>query len=64
VEFASAEAAYAAVAGGLQRGLILLQSGPTGASITFAPPLVIGERQLERALTLFEQTLQETEAGK
>jgi 4-aminobutyrate aminotransferase-like enzyme len=64
VEFASAAAAYAAVAGGLQRGLILLQSGPTGASITFAPPLVIGERQLERALTLFEQTLQETEAGK
>jgi 4-aminobutyrate aminotransferase-like enzyme len=64
VEFASAEAAYAAVAGGLQRGLILLQSGPTGASITIAPPLAIGERQLERALTLFEQTLQETEAGK
>ena len=29
-----------------------------------APPLAIGERQLERALTLFEQTLQETEAGK
>ena len=62
VEFASTAAAYAAVAGGLQRGLILLQSGPTGSSITIAPPLAIGERQLERALTLFEQTLQETEA--
>jgi 4-aminobutyrate aminotransferase-like enzyme len=64
VELTSAEAAYAVVAGALQRGLILLQSGPTGASITLAPPLAIGERQLERALTLFERTLQETEADR
>jgi 4-aminobutyrate aminotransferase-like enzyme len=61
VEFPRAQTAQAVVVAALQRGLILLQSGPTGTSVTLAPPLTIGEEQLARALTLFEQTLEKTE---
>ena len=61
VEFDTAARAHAVVVGALQRGLIVLQSGPTGTSITLAPPLTIGDQQLARALALFERTLQETE---
>jgi 4-aminobutyrate aminotransferase/(S)-3-amino-2-methylpropionate transaminase len=63
VEFADAAFANRVVVRGLQRGIILLQSGPTGTSITLAPPLTIADGQLDRALTLFEQTVQEVEAG-
>ena len=62
VEFASATDAQSIVVAALQRGVILLQSGPTGTSVTLAPPLTIGAEQLDRALTLFERTLEETEA--
>ena len=61
IEFATAQAAQAVVVAALQRGLIVLQSGPTGTSITLAPPLTIAGEQLARALTLIERTLQETE---
>jgi 4-aminobutyrate aminotransferase/(S)-3-amino-2-methylpropionate transaminase len=63
VEFADAAFANRVVVAGLRRGIILLQSGPTGTSITLAPPLTIAAGQLDRALTLFEQTVQEVEAG-
>jgi 4-aminobutyrate aminotransferase-like enzyme len=44
----------------LQRGLILLQSGVEGTSITLAPPLNIADDQLERAIALLDQTIEET----
>jgi len=61
VEFDSAAFANHVVVGGLARGVILLQSGPTGSSITIAPPLTIDDAQLDRALDLFEQAIRETE---
>jgi 4-aminobutyrate aminotransferase-like enzyme len=57
VEFATAGAANKIVVDALARGVILLQSGPTGTSITFAPPLVIEADQLARALDLVEACL-------
>jgi 4-aminobutyrate aminotransferase-like enzyme len=61
VEFDRAEFANHVVVRGLARGVILLQSGPTGTSITIAPPLTIEDAQLDRALELFERTIRETE---
>jgi adenosylmethionine-8-amino-7-oxononanoate aminotransferase len=57
LEFASAALANRVVVDALARGVILLQSGPTGSSITLAPPLVIEDDQLERALDLTESSL-------
>lgn len=48
VEFADAAFANRVVVRGLANGVILLQSGPTGTSITIAPPLVVADRQLMR----------------
>jgi 4-aminobutyrate aminotransferase-like enzyme len=61
VEFAHAAFANRVVVRGLARGVILLQSGATGTSITLAPPLTIGDAQLARALDLFEAAIAETE---
>jgi 4-aminobutyrate aminotransferase/(S)-3-amino-2-methylpropionate transaminase len=61
VEFTSAAAANRVVVRGLAKGVILLQSGPTGTSITIAPPPVIGDEQLDRALELFASAIRETE---
>lgn len=61
VEFEHAAFANRVVVRALANGLVLLQSGPTGTSITVAPPLTIDERQLRRALELFERTVAETE---
>ncbi|HEX3467034.1 MAG TPA: aminotransferase class III-fold pyridoxal phosphate-dependent enzyme, partial [Candidatus Elarobacter sp.] len=63
VELADAVLANRVVVRGLARGLILLQSGPTGTSITIAPPLTIEDEQLDRALALLEQTIRETEGS-
>jgi 4-aminobutyrate aminotransferase-like enzyme len=52
IEFDAPEAANACVLRALSRGLLLLQSGLRGESVTFAPPPVIGEVQLERAFEL------------
>jgi 4-aminobutyrate aminotransferase-like enzyme len=52
LEFASAAVANRIVVSALARGVIVLQSGPTGTSITLAPPLTIGDDQLERGLDL------------
>jgi 4-aminobutyrate aminotransferase-like enzyme len=59
VEFADGALANRIVVRALARGLIVLQSGPTGTSITLAPPLTIADEQLHRALDLFEQTVRE-----
>jgi len=61
VEFEDAALANRIVVRGLANGVILLQSGPTGTSITVAPPLTIAGKQLMRALDLFERTVRETE---
>jgi 4-aminobutyrate aminotransferase-like enzyme len=62
VEFTHASTANAVVVRGLANGVILLQSGPTGTSITIAPPLTIADDQLAHALGIFEQTVREAEA--
>jgi 4-aminobutyrate aminotransferase-like enzyme len=57
VEFASAVVANQLVVDALARGVLLLQSGPTGTSITLAPPLTIEDDQLARALHLVASCL-------
>jgi 4-aminobutyrate aminotransferase-like enzyme len=64
VEFADAALANRVVVRALARGLILLQSGTTGTSITIAPPLVVADDQLARALDLFERTVHETQEAR
>ena len=61
VEFAHAAFANRVVVRGLALGVILLQSGATGTSITIAPPLTIENDQLARALDVFERAVRETE---
>jgi 4-aminobutyrate aminotransferase-like enzyme len=61
VEFANAAFANRVVVRGLATGVILLQSGPTGTSITIAPPLTIADDQLARALELFEAAVRASE---
>ncbi len=57
LEFRSSSEANRVVVEALRRGVIVLQSGPTGSSITLAPPLVIDGDQLARALDLLESAL-------
>ena len=57
LEFDDPAAANACVTQALTRGLILLQSGLRGESVTFAPPPVITDAQLERAFALLEASL-------
>jgi 4-aminobutyrate aminotransferase-like enzyme len=64
VEFSDGAFANRVVVQALARGLILLQSGPIGTSITLAPPLTIEDEQLSRALDLFEQTLHACEEAR
>ena len=59
IEFRDAALANAVVHGGLQRGLILLQSGTDGTSITLAPPFVIEDDQLARAIDLLAAVIEE-----
>ena len=59
LEFPDADIANRVVRAGLQRGLILLQSGVDGTSITLAPPLVIEDDQLARAIALLEASIEE-----
>jgi 4-aminobutyrate aminotransferase-like enzyme len=54
LEFRSAAQANRVVIDGLAKGIILLQSGPTGTSVTIAPPLTIDDDQLARAFDLLE----------
>ncbi|HEX3549512.1 MAG TPA: aspartate aminotransferase family protein [Candidatus Elarobacter sp.] len=57
LEFRDAASANRAVVRGLANGVILLQSGPSGTSITIAPPLTIADDELERALGVVDRTL-------
>jgi 4-aminobutyrate aminotransferase/(S)-3-amino-2-methylpropionate transaminase len=59
VEFETGKAAARCVVAALQRGVIALQSGTRGETITVAPPLIIGEDQLARALDLLESAILE-----
>ncbi len=59
LEFRDATFATACVVRALSRGLMLLQSGVAGESVTFAPPPVISEAQLERAFELLRQTVRD-----
>ncbi len=52
LEFTDGALANAAVVRSLRAGLLLLQSGLRGESITFAPPPVITDVQLDRAFAL------------
>jgi 4-aminobutyrate aminotransferase-like enzyme len=54
IEFRDGATANACVLRALQKGVIVLQSGPGGATVTLAPPLVIDDAQLARALDLLE----------
>jgi 4-aminobutyrate aminotransferase-like enzyme len=63
IEFKDGAVANACVVRALARGLILLQSGLRGESITFAPPPVIEDAQLERAFHLFESAVREAVAA-
>jgi len=57
VEFADASYATACVVQSLARGLMLLQSGLRGEAVTFAPPPVITDAQLERAFHLLSDVV-------
>ena len=59
IDFPDGAIANRMVRAALQKGLILLQSGVEGTSITLAPPLVIEDDQLFRAIDLLERTIEE-----
>ncbi len=59
LEFRDPAVANACVVRALQRGLLLLQSGSRGESITVAPPPVITDAQLERAFALLGDVVRE-----
>ncbi|HEY1655741.1 MAG TPA: aspartate aminotransferase family protein [Candidatus Tumulicola sp.] len=61
VAFVDAARAQAVVTRALHTGLILLQSGVGGDVVTVAPPLTIGARQLDRALSLLEAAVEAAE---
>ncbi len=61
LEFRDAAFANGVVVRGLANGVVLLQSGPTGRSVTIAPPLVIVESELRRALDAVARTIAEVE---
>jgi 4-aminobutyrate aminotransferase-like enzyme len=58
LEFTSGAVANRVVVDALAKGIIVLQSGPQGTSITLAPPLTIGADQLARALDLLASCLE------
>jgi 4-aminobutyrate aminotransferase-like enzyme len=60
IEFRDAATANRVVRTGLQAGLILLQSGVEGTSITLAPPLTIEDDQLARAIALLDASIKES----
>jgi 4-aminobutyrate aminotransferase-like enzyme len=54
VELNDAATARAVVTTALRNGVLLLASGVDGASVAIAPPLVIEERDLDRATDVIE----------
>jgi 4-aminobutyrate aminotransferase-like enzyme len=63
VEFKDPVLANASVVAALRRGLLILQSGLRGESITIAPPPVIGDAQLERAFDILADVTREALAA-
>jgi 4-aminobutyrate aminotransferase-like enzyme len=59
IEFKDPAVANASVLRALRRGLLLLQSGMRGESITIAPPPVIGDAQLDRAFDILTDVVRE-----
>ncbi len=59
LEFRDPAFANACVVRALQRGLIVLQAGARGESITIAPPPVITDAQLERAFDLLADVVRD-----
>jgi acetylornithine/succinyldiaminopimelate/putrescine aminotransferase len=59
IEFREGRTANACVLRSLQTGVIVVQSGQRGETLTLAPPLVIEPAQLARALDLLEAAAQE-----
>jgi acetylornithine/succinyldiaminopimelate/putrescine aminotransferase len=62
IEMRSREEARRWVEGALGRGVLLLAGGPEGRVAQIVPPLTITEPQLEAALDILEQGLEEGEA--
>jgi 4-aminobutyrate aminotransferase-like enzyme len=57
VQLSDAASAKAVVTRSLARGVILLQSGTNGDTISISPPLVIGEEPLLRAIDVLEEAI-------
>ena len=57
VQLRSAALADAVVKRALKSGVIALQCGPAGDTLSISPPLTIGERQLYRAVELLESAI-------
>ena len=57
IELKDASTATALVGAALRAGVILLQSGNAGNVITIAPPVVITEKQMYRAIDIVEEQL-------
>ena len=57
IEMRDSAAAQTAARRALATGAIVLQSGPAGETISLSPPLVIAERQLERAIELLTNAI-------
>ena len=57
VELRDGDLAFAAIKNALSRGVILSQSGTDGNVIALSPPLIIEERQLERAIDVLESAI-------
>jgi 4-aminobutyrate aminotransferase-like enzyme len=57
VELRDGATAFTAIKHALARGVILSQSGVDGSVIALSPPLVIEERQLERAIDVLESVI-------
>lgn len=59
VQLRDAARANAVVRGALERGFIFLQTGVAGDAIAIAPPLVIGENDLQHAATVLRDLIAE-----
>ena len=59
IELATAGLAKAWVAAARDRGVLFLAGGPAGRVAQVVPPLTIGEAQLDAALGILEETLEE-----
>jgi len=57
VALSDGAAANGVVTRALARGVILLQSGASGETISISPPLVIGQAQLMRAMDILEDVI-------